>query len=107
MWQQPFADTFSLEQLPPDQQWLHLSARQAERVMLDLAARGQLPKVVDVREWGGGGRGQCTSIAMKGKGLVGRGQVPKVVDVCESGLSGAGWGGWGLGELVGRWVVVA
>lgn len=50
VWQQPFADTFSLEQLPPDQQWLHLSARQAERVMLDLAARGQVPKVVDVRD---------------------------------------------------------
>ncbi|KAG2426707.1 hypothetical protein HYH02_014747 [Chlamydomonas schloesseri] len=49
-WNQPFADTFSLEQLPPDQRWLHLQARQAERIITQLYAQGTQPKVVDIRD---------------------------------------------------------
>ncbi|KAG2422970.1 hypothetical protein HXX76_015641 [Chlamydomonas incerta] len=49
-WNQPFADTFSLEQLPPDQRWLHLQARQAERIITQLYAQGTQPKVVDIKD---------------------------------------------------------
>lgn len=47
-WSQPLLDTLPLEQLPPDQRFIPLHARQAERVMLDLRAQGQAPKVVDI-----------------------------------------------------------
>ncbi len=44
-------DTVALEQLPADQRYVSLHARQAERVMLDLAAQGQQTKVVDISKW--------------------------------------------------------
>lgn len=57
MWSRPLEGTYSLEELaaqladiPEEQHWLHLEARQAERVMLDLAKQGQQPKVVDLSE---------------------------------------------------------
>jgi hypothetical protein len=53
LWSRPLDGTVSLEQLaelPEDQRWLHLEARQAERIMWDLAKQGTIPKIVDLSE---------------------------------------------------------
>ncbi|EFJ44587.1 hypothetical protein VOLCADRAFT_95212 [Volvox carteri f. nagariensis] len=57
LWSRPLDGTVSLEQLsqqlaavPDEQRWLHLEARQAERIMMDLAKQGTVPKVVDLKD---------------------------------------------------------
>ncbi|GIL65402.1 hypothetical protein Vafri_19136 [Volvox africanus] len=56
MWSRPLDGTVSLEQLaqqltdvPEEQRWLHMEARQAERIMIDLARQGVVPRVVDLK----------------------------------------------------------
>ncbi|GIM08711.1 hypothetical protein Vretimale_12708 [Volvox reticuliferus] len=56
MWSRPLDGTVSLEQLgqqladvPEEQRWLHMEARQAERIMMDLAKQGVVPKIVDLK----------------------------------------------------------